>query len=427
MIRLLQFSDIHFLYCDETEDEYSQMRQRFKEDLTNLKRRVGAIPYVLICGDIANKGQKQEFNKARGFIKEICEILKVDEKQPDVYVVPGNHDVNRKSYEETRMLLRQKLLKFENQENERFMETIRHNETDSLKILYSSLSEYNDFATEFSSVDFFSEALMEGGTSLNQSNTNIFWKRTIGKLENYTVNIIGLNSTLLCDGKEKNKPDVAKGEHTLFLPFMAYNIVSPSNEVNISMIHHPLDWLGNENRVQQVFDERFKVQFYGHMHKQSSGSDASVKIYSGALQPPSGEEDYPSVYNYIEIDIKDSQLLVKLICRKWTGDSFVEYLDESRQFVLSLRRADEWSQKEKNASANATLAEVTPIPKHEIIYTFRSLPSDEKQRIMRLLDSPIDALDLSSHEKELMFIRKMRDSNRLTQLYNELQKKQRNG
>lgn len=65
MIRLLQFSDIHFLYCDATEDEYAQMRQRFKEDLTHLKDRVGVIPYVLICGDIANKGQKLEFDKAR--------------------------------------------------------------------------------------------------------------------------------------------------------------------------------------------------------------------------------------------------------------------------------------------------------------------------------------------------------------------------
>lgn len=424
MIRLLQFSDIHFLYCDETEDEYSQMRQRFKEDLANLKDRVGAIPYVLICGDIANKGQKPEFDKARDFIKEICEILKVEEKRPDVFVVPGNHDINRETYKETRSLLRQKLLKFELQENEHFMQTLRHNETDTLRILYSSLSEYNDFATEFSSVDCLSETLMEGNTPLSLSNTNLFWKRTIGKLENYAINIIGLNSTLLCDGKEKIEPDAAKGEHTLFLPFMAYNIVSPSNEVNISMIHHPLDWLGNESSVQKVFDERFKVQFLGHMHKQSSASDASIKIYSGALQPPSGEnDDYPSVYNYIEIDIKESKLIVNLECRKWTGGRFVKYPEECRKIVLNLRSVDEWSPEEKTASAHITLAEVTPIPKHEIIYSFRSLPLNDKQRIMRLLDPGIVESNRSSHENELMFIRKMRDNNRLAQLYQELPKK----
>lgn len=32
MIRFLQFSDIHFLFCEETEDDYAQMRIRFIED-----------------------------------------------------------------------------------------------------------------------------------------------------------------------------------------------------------------------------------------------------------------------------------------------------------------------------------------------------------------------------------------------------------
>lgn len=44
MIRFLQVSDIHFLYCSESEDEYSQLRMRFKEDLECLKKKVGAIP-----------------------------------------------------------------------------------------------------------------------------------------------------------------------------------------------------------------------------------------------------------------------------------------------------------------------------------------------------------------------------------------------
>lgn len=40
MIRFLQVSDIHFLYCGESEDEYSQLRERFKEDLECLKKKV---------------------------------------------------------------------------------------------------------------------------------------------------------------------------------------------------------------------------------------------------------------------------------------------------------------------------------------------------------------------------------------------------
>ncbi len=36
----------------------------------------------------------------------------------------------------------------------------------------------------------------------------------------------------------------------------------------------------------------------------------AIKIYSGALQPPSGDDDYPPVYNYIEVNIQDSKLMV---------------------------------------------------------------------------------------------------------------------
>ena len=110
MIRFLQFSDIHFLFCEETEDDYAQMRIRFIEDLENVKQQFGPIDHVLICGDIACKGQKEEFNKAREFIDAVSNVLEVNGKRPNVFVVPGNHDINRKSYEATRNLLRPVLL-----------------------------------------------------------------------------------------------------------------------------------------------------------------------------------------------------------------------------------------------------------------------------------------------------------------------------
>lgn len=421
MIRILQFSDIHFLCCNDTEDEYVQMRQRFKEDLECLKGKVAAIPYILICGDIANKGQKAEFDKARSYINELCDILKVDNKAPNVFVVPGNHDIDREVYKETRNLLREKLLKFEKKENEQFMRTLLHKEPDSVKILYSTLNTYNDFATEYSSVDGIGEKLLEGGdSSLNFEKSNLFWKQPIGKIDNYSINLVGLNSAFLCDGKEKENPILVKGEHTLFLPYMAYNIPTPSNEVNISMIHHPLNWLGNEKDVQTVFDERFKIQFYGHMHDQSSASDSSIKIYSGALQPPKDDSGTLAVYNYIEIDIENSVLEVSIDCRKWDGRKFCRYERESKKYSLSLKVEDEWNQDEKKKAQQNISVEETPIPKHEIIQRFRSLSIEKKRMVMEDMLSSVNNERRSSHEKELVFIRAMRDGGRLTELYIKL-------
>lgn len=92
-------------------------------------------------------------------------------------------------------------------------------------------------------------------------NKNYYWKFSLGKEGDYKVNLYGLNSTLTCDGKERAKKDLKEDNHLTFLPRAAYNIQAYSNEINISMIHHPLDWLIDENHVCKIFDDRFKLQF----------------------------------------------------------------------------------------------------------------------------------------------------------------------
>lgn len=417
MIQFLQISDIHFLCCNETDDEYAQMRVKLKEDLLGLKNKVGTIPYLLICGDIAYKGQVKEFDIAKDYINELCNILDVNGKKPDVFVVPGNHDIDRTPYKNTRAHFRSKLLCFENKENDNFMQECRKSEPETLKILYSPLKAYTKFADDYSSNDNLNESLNLKNESFALQDKDLFWKRPIGKLENYVVNIIGLNSTLCCDGKERENPTVVKEEHTLFLPFMGYNVVTHNNEVNISMMHHPLSWFGNKENVQTIFDDRFKIQFFGHMHKQSSCSNTAIKIYSGALQPPSGEDDYPPIYNYIEIDIKEAKLLVSINCRKWDGTKFCKYKEESKSYSLPLTRENSWSEEDRENAKQKLPIEQTPVPKHEIIQLFRTQSQTVKKHIIAELLPEVFPQKCSLHELELMFIRTMRDSCRLHELY----------
>jgi hypothetical protein len=219
---------------------------------------------------------------------------------------------------------------------------------------------------------------------------------------------------------EREFPDSSKGEHTLFLPFMGYNVVTRSNEVNISMIHHPINWLGNEDKVQNIFDDRFKIQFYGHMHKQSSSSGTAIKIYSGALQPPSGDDDYPPVYNYIEVDIKDSNLMVSINCRKWDGRKFVKYVEECKSYTLPLIKEDLWNVEDKNDAQKELHIESTPIPTHEIIQLFRIQAPAVKKQIISEMESEEYNKQLSSHIHELHFLKTIKATNRLTELYNKL-------
>lgn len=94
MLRILLLSDIHFIHCEEDENEYRSLETAFKEAMDDI-RAEGGVNQVLICGDVANKGKAEEYETAEAFIKDIFEHLGCDEKQTQLYVVPGNHDIDR--------------------------------------------------------------------------------------------------------------------------------------------------------------------------------------------------------------------------------------------------------------------------------------------------------------------------------------------
>lgn len=421
MIRFLQFSDIHFLFCEETEDEYAQMRIRFIEDLENVKKKIGHIDYILICGDIANKGQKTEFDKAKIFIESVSKALEIEGKRPNIFVVPGNHDIDWGCYTLTRNLLRATLL--DPTGNNEFLRTIKHTEPDTMKVLYSPLLAYNEFAQPYS-IDEVSETIMIGDINGHCfDDKNYFWKFCLGKEDDYTVNIYGLNSALTCDGEERAKNDIKEKNHLLFLPKPAYNIQAYSNEINISMLHHPLDWLIDEDHARIIFDDRFKLQFFGHMHVQSSHSEKAVKIFSGAFQPEqeTGLNDCPPVYNVIELNVEDSNMNIRLESRKWDGSYFVNYEDESKIMSVSLSAPDNWTESTQEESKKDVVAiEHTMIPINEINYKF--INSDRQREIIeKLMPGTFDD-KRSDRANCLIFLKNIKEKGRYQELLNELNK-----
>ena len=93
MLRILLLSDIHFIHCEDDENIYRSLETAFVEAMDDV-RDSGGVNQILICGDIANKGQENEYQTAEAFLKRVFERLGCDEKQTQVYVVPGNHDIN---------------------------------------------------------------------------------------------------------------------------------------------------------------------------------------------------------------------------------------------------------------------------------------------------------------------------------------------
>jgi len=379
MIRFLQLSDIHFLCREETEDEYSQMRIRLEEDLHH---NIGEqqIQYILICGDIADKGKTEEYNRASKFIDNILQKIGNSENKHFVCVVPGNHDINREVYKKSMNIIRPILLDELDNNNNKFLEEVKHKEPDTIKIIYHPLDCFNEFAYKYLSIDDIAKTLSMDDIALNLNDKNLFWKQKLCLIGDYTINLIGLNSVLTSD--ENDSTCNGDGKHQLFLPFSAYNIPTYENEVNIVMMHHPLDWLLSNEDIKKTFDDRFKVQLFGHLHRQSSDCKNVIKIFSGALQPKHNKKDrdkYFPVYNIIDLDIKEDELMIKLNSHKWNGHNFIDYSEESKPYSVQLKPIKKWNS-ESIIEAEKDLEEVKTVPIYEIKYMF--INSSKKRSII---------------------------------------------
>ena len=239
MLRILLLSDIHFIHCEDDENEYRSLETAFKEAMDDI-RNIGGVNQILICGDVANKGKVEEYEKAEAFIKEIFEHLGCDEKQTQLYVVPGNHDIDRDVNKLSRLSFRPTLL--DSAKGDDFIYNAKHKELDALRILYSPLEAYHKFAHKHSSADAIAVGILEGVPNFNDKG---FRKEIeLGILDNYVIMLHCLNSTLACDEDEVNNPNIMTlNEDKLFLQSVAYNLNTPSTTVNIPMMHHPLAWL----------------------------------------------------------------------------------------------------------------------------------------------------------------------------------------
>jgi len=324
MLRILLLSDIHFIHCEDDENDYRSLETAFVEAMDEVCE-TGGLDHILICGDIANKGQESEYEKAEEFLKSVFEHLGCDESKTKVYVVPGNHDINRNTNKETRLTFRPTLLNISKADD--FIYNAKHKETDTLKLIYSPFKAFHKFANTHSSLDGIAEGILSEVPNFNDKG---FRKEVeLGVIDNYIIKLHCLNSALLCDENDVDDPSNIKyGEHKLYIPKYAYNPDTSSTTVNISMMHHPHAWFYNERELDQEFDRKFKIQLYGHVHTQSiyqaEEGKSAVRLQLGSLQPgQDGDPNlYPPVYNILELDIVRGALKMKVICYSWDGEQF---------------------------------------------------------------------------------------------------------
>ena len=331
MIRFLQISDIHFTDTNGNDDEYRQMKCKFLEDIASCHTSMGRIDFILICGDIAFSGMDSQYRIARSFIKEICKRANC----VNVLIVPGNHDKKRDVYGRSRQAMRDYLL---TGKNTKLLLESKVKEPMAVGVLYAPFKQYYKLAEEYLCISdiafkasFFPESDQEGLVPRFEPNDAMYWTQDLGMIKGFNLFIHGSNTSLLSDKDDGESKNPKTEKHLQVVPLQAYNITAASNEIHMLMLHHPMSEVIDGKRIEKEIDSRFKVQLYGHVHKQSSSEGEAIKIYSGALQPEEDESiEYFPVYNVIDLDVVKMSdkptLKVDIFSRKWDGVKFDEYI-----------------------------------------------------------------------------------------------------
>ena len=139
-MKILQISDIHWTKRKHWNDDFAGMKSRFLVEIKEYIEAGNEIDYIFICGDIAYKGMTEEYDKALEYIDKICKIIGCTRQE--VFVVPGNHDLNRKAAGyQTREMINAALAFAPNNEN--FLDEVVLKSGSLRKNLFAAFTDYN--------------------------------------------------------------------------------------------------------------------------------------------------------------------------------------------------------------------------------------------------------------------------------------------
>lgn len=383
-ISFIHVSDIHFnKYSGDEYDIDNDLRNEMILDLqNNASKELSNVQGILVCGDIAFSGKKEEYDKAKTFLKEVLDIFELS--KTNIYCVPGNHDVDQGIPKESiSVYCAQKYI--ENIDIDSLDKHFRAFRTDPCvsNLLAYPIAEYNNFSAELSS-DF--------------KTMQPYWQSSVELNNKYNLVIHGMNSAIISNADDhKDKKSIRK--------MMIGRSQIPCNKndvIYMSLCHHPPEfWSDPNNKLEKLMKERVKIQLYGHKHIQKIIADEKgLIISSGAIHPERGADWVPR-YNWLTISVDNQdQLNIRIYPRilDESGNKFICDKNECgannfKLVTLKLGEKEDLLNKEGVESEYQNINETfddneirrTNITVKEIVYKFLNLNLSQQKQVIRTI------------------------------------------
>ena len=286
-LRIAHLSDIHF----KNEDKLiginadDNMREDVVRELIKLTNEYGELNALVVSGDIAYSGKKDEFLIARKWLYSILERTR--SLNAKIIVCPGNHDIDRDVLNDAILDMHDKVRSERDIEKRQGLLFSRLKDERSRELLMASLENYNEFAVEF-------------GCEFYPDKERYSWAQDLTLNDGSVLRIRGLNSTVLC-GKRDAK-------HSLFLGRNSWSLRKEDGVEYLVFAHHPPSWLFDEVEMKNELDDKARIQMYGHEHaSRIEPGIESVRLFAGAINPERDHAGWLPGFNFLRLNISNEQ------------------------------------------------------------------------------------------------------------------------
>lgn len=319
-LQWLHISDYH-AGQKNAKDFWPQIKKRLHEDLRYYFEKNGALDLVVFSGDIAFKGGVEEYQSVKEELIELWAVFAEFEMSPKLFVVPGNHDLERPGSAAPLRNMAQQLRLMADVKNDIF------NNPESLYTaeLIKAFKNYTDFVKDIKlHIPLVGD--IEGKIPGDVS--------CIVDINGLSVGLVGLNSswTHLNDTDLNGKLDIYVEQINAVvggdLPRWAER-----NHINLLVTHHPASWF-NKSALDEFNSDIFvpdliDAHLFGHMHEGKpeiistpGGERFNFQVASlFGLEKIKGEVHRKHGFNFVKADANSSTWTVwpRLIEKKAHG------------------------------------------------------------------------------------------------------------
>lgn len=278
----LHISDIHFLPKNEWRDCESRSSL-----LRHLERVFNENPHLrpdlIFCtGDIAfgeasKSTLSNQYRDAKAFFEALLNVCRSNDKplsKERLFVVPGNHDINRKSINSDA----QKTLVSKAADSHRYISEMNDRFSNKSIEFIDAIKRQAEYS------NFLSEYLPH---QVDTNGQNVYQKRI--SISGVVVEIFGFNSAWTAAGPEDDRSLWLAALSQFSLASREFGVT----DLRIGLIHHPTDWLTLADR--KITNSRIQADYdfwlHGHSHDTwVAPTSANVTIGAGAIGAESSDE-----------------------------------------------------------------------------------------------------------------------------------------